>query len=152
MCISYYKPADIAQKTWCIVMGRTPFCRTSNKLVHDFSNIEGTQTCLSIGNQTRTPYFWLQKIAHRTSNLIGLLLNYSSNSLECVRLMVIELEHPIFGFERSNIKLWTSFDPSVLSRFESVLSLFAFNNLVFNQSIMISWSFFFSSLWPTLIL
>ena len=37
----------------------------------------------------------------------------TSNELERVHLMVIELEHPIFGFERSNIELRTLFDPSL---------------------------------------
>ena len=32
--------------------------------------------------------------------------------------MVIELEHPIFGFERSNIELRTLFDPSLLISIE----------------------------------
>ena len=32
------------------------------------------------------------------------------NELECVHLLVIKLEHPIFGFEQSNIeRTWTSF-------------------------------------------
>ena len=71
-------------------------------------------------------------IENRTSNLIGLsldLLNYSSNwlehhffpllnELERVHLLVIELEHPIFGFERSNIELRTLFDPSLSVRYE----------------------------------
>ena len=68
--------------------------------------------CSSIGSRTATPYFWLQTNKHRTSNQIGPLLelqNYSSNILEhpffeCqnifkhVHSLVIELEHPIFGF------------------------------------------------------
>ena len=37
----------------------------------------------------------------------------TSNELERVHLMVIELEHPIFGFKRSNIELRTFFDPSL---------------------------------------
>ena len=31
----------------------------------------------------------------------------TSNELERVHLLIIELEHPIFGFERSNIELRT---------------------------------------------
>ena len=38
----------------------------------------------------------------------------TSNKLECVHQLVIELEYPIFGFERSNIELRTLFDPSLL--------------------------------------
>ena len=49
------------------------------------SNIKRTQTCSSIGDQTRTPYFWLRTNEHCTLNLIRLsldLLNYSSNWLK----------------------------------------------------------------------
>ena len=66
-------------------MGRTPFYRTSIELENHFSNIERTRTCSSIGDRTRTPFFWLRTNEHRTSNLIRLslnLLNYSSNWLE----------------------------------------------------------------------
>ena len=55
-----------------VVMGRTPFYRTSNELEHHFSNIERTRTCSCIGDRTRTLYFWLRTNEHRTSNLIGL--------------------------------------------------------------------------------
>ena len=68
-----------------LVMGPTPFYRTSNELEHHFWNIEQTRTCSSIGDRTGTPYFWLWTIEHRPSNLIGLsldLLNYSSNWYE----------------------------------------------------------------------
>ena len=37
----------------------------------------------------------------------------TSNELERVHLIVIELKHPIFGFERSNFELRTLFDPSL---------------------------------------
>ena len=106
-----------------LVMGRTQFYRTSDELEHHFLNVEITWVCSSIYDRTWTSHFWLWMNKHRTSNLIGLsvdLLNYSSNwlkhhffELERVHLFVIELEHPIFGFERSNIKLWTLFDPSL---------------------------------------
>ena len=55
-----------------LVMGRTPFYRTSIELEHHFSNIERTRTCSSIGDRTRKPYFWLRTNEHWTSNLIGL--------------------------------------------------------------------------------
>ena len=35
------------------------------------------------------------------------------NILERVHLLVIEFDHPIFGFERSNIELLTLFAPSL---------------------------------------
>ena len=37
------------------------------------------------------------------------------DELQCVHLLVIELEHPILGFERSNIELRTLFDPSLIA-------------------------------------
>ena len=55
---------------YVLVMCRTPFFRTSNELEHHFSNIERTRTCSSIGDRTRTPYFWLRTIEHRTSNIV----------------------------------------------------------------------------------
>ena len=51
-------------------MGRTPFYRTLNELEHHFSNIKQTRTCSSYGYRTRTPYFWLWTIKHRTSNIV----------------------------------------------------------------------------------
>ena len=51
---------------------------------------DGSNTILSNIERTRTPYF-------RTSN-----------ELKRVHVMVIQLEHPIFGFEHLNIKLGTS--------------------------------------------
>ena len=74
--------------TWIekwLVMCQTSFYRTSNQLEHNFSNIERTLTCSSVGDGTRTPYFWLRTIEHRTSNLIQSslhLLNCSSNWLK----------------------------------------------------------------------
>ena len=47
-----------------VVMGQTLFYRASNKLKHHFSNIEQTRMCSSIGDQTRTPFFWLQTNEH----------------------------------------------------------------------------------------
>ena len=70
---------------YALVMGRTPFYRTSIELGHHFSNIERTRTCSFIGDRTRTPYFWIRTNGYQTSNLIGPLLdlqNYSSNRME----------------------------------------------------------------------
>ena len=56
-----------------------------NKLKRHFSNIERTQMCSFLGDQTRTPYFLLWTKEHWLSNLIKLSLDslkYSSNSLE----------------------------------------------------------------------
>ena len=68
-----------------VVVGRTRFYWTSNKLEHHFLNVERIRTCSSIGDQTWTPYFWLRTNEHGTLNLIGLLLDlldYSSNWLK----------------------------------------------------------------------
>ena len=49
-----------------VVMGRTPFYRTSNELKHHSLNIERTRTRSPIGDRTRTPYFWLGTNGHHT--------------------------------------------------------------------------------------
>ena len=48
---------------FAIVMGRTPFYRTSNGLEHHFSNIERTRTCSSENSRTsnRLRTFYLNK-------------------------------------------------------------------------------------------
>ena len=90
-------------------------------------NIEGTQTCTSIDDPTRSYYFWLRMNGHQTSTIIGIWLDLmnkqsaqsqtsffqTSNRLQCVHILVIKLKHSIFGFERSNNKLQTWFDPSL---------------------------------------
>ena len=54
-----------------------------------FSNIEWTRTCLSFGNRTRTPYFWLRMIEHQTSNIVRpitsilAILGITNSSLLC---------------------------------------------------------------------
>ena len=57
------------------VMGQTPSYRTSIKLEHHFSIIERTQTCAFVHDRTRTPYFWLRTIEHRTSNIVRPITN-----------------------------------------------------------------------------
>ena len=44
----------------CLVMGQTTFHQTLNKLQHHFLKFKWT----------RTPYFWLWTIEHRTSNVV----------------------------------------------------------------------------------
>ena len=78
VCWAIFLPFCFISK---LVMGRTPFYRTSIELEHHFLNIERTWLCSSIGNRTRTRYFGLRMNKHRTSTLIGLSLdlqNYSS--------------------------------------------------------------------------
>ena len=41
----------------------------------NFSNIKRTRTCSSFGDQTRTPYFWLQTIEHQTLNIVQPITN-----------------------------------------------------------------------------
>ena len=77
------------QRLYFIVMGWTPFYRTSIELEHHFSNIERTRTSSFVGDRTRTPYFWLLAIEHRTSNLIG-------PSLDLVKCLSNRIEHQFF--------------------------------------------------------
>ena len=85
-------------------MGRTPFYRTSIELEHFFSNIEWTRTCSFVGDRTRTSNFEPNRaFTTLTKSHIELTRTSffrTSIELEHVHLMVIE--HPIFGFKRSN--------------------------------------------------
>ena len=65
-----------ANFSFFLVMGRTPFYRTSIELEHHFSNIERTRTCSFVDDRTRTPYFWLRTIEHRTSNIVRPITNF----------------------------------------------------------------------------
>ena len=111
-----------------IVMCQTPFYRTSNELKHHFSNIERTRTCSSIGDQTRTPYFFI--LNDRTSNFepnrtftrFTNLQNCSLNRLEH-HFLDIEQTQTCSSFTNRTqapyfwlrtIKLWTLFNPSLL--------------------------------------
>ena len=70
---------------YLLVMGRTAFIKHRTNLSIIFQTSKGFRMFSSISDRTQTPYFWLQTIEHRTSNLIGLsldLLNYSSNWLQ----------------------------------------------------------------------
>ena len=67
MILGIIQAAIQLEKFWLhfillLVMGRTPFYRTSIELEHHFSNIERTRTCSFFDDQTRTPYFWLRMI------------------------------------------------------------------------------------------
>ena len=118
-------------------MGRTPFYRTSNDLKHHFSNIERSRTSffehrtnsnvfiywwsnsntLFLASNDWTSNFKPNRAFTRFTKLLFEVTRTSlfrtSNELERVHLLVIELEHLIFGFERSNIELRTLFDPSL---------------------------------------
>ena len=89
-------------------MCQTPFYQTSNQLEDHFLNIEQTRTCSSIGDRTRTSYHWLRTSnfeAHRAfTRFTKLLIELTrksffrtSNELERVHLLIIELEHPILA-------------------------------------------------------
>ena len=56
----------LSNRWFLVVMGRTPFYRTSKELEHHISNIVQTWTCSSIGDNTQTPYFWHWTNDHRT--------------------------------------------------------------------------------------
>ena len=71
----------------------------------------------SIDDRSPTLEFWLQTNGHRTCILLGFTrftksfieqtrtsFFLTSNGLEYVHLLVMELENPIFGFERSNFE------------------------------------------------
>ena len=99
-----------------VVMGRTSFYRTSNELEHHFLNIEGTRT-----RTCSSKYWWSNSNTlflacnKRTLNMkpnkvftwfIKLLIELTrtsffltSNEPERVHLFLIEIQHPIFGFE-----------------------------------------------------
>ena len=106
--------------------GSNTFYRTSNELEHHISNIEPTQTCLSIVNQTRIPYFWLSSNV-LTLNVLASISRFDKlfieqtctsffqtlNRLEHVQLLVMELEHTMFGFNHTKNKHQTYFNPSL---------------------------------------
>ena len=107
-----------------VVMGRTPFYRTSffehrtNSNVFIYSSNSNT---LFFASNDRTsniePNMPFTSFAKLLFELTRTSLFRISNELECVHLLVIELEHPIFGFERLNIELRTLFDPSLKACF-----------------------------------
>ena len=60
-------------------MGQTPFYQTSNELEHQF--FEQSRMCSSIGDQTQTPYLWLQTNEH----LLDLINGTDSNIILSAR-------------------------------------------------------------------
>ena len=111
-----------------LVMGQTTFYWTSNKLEHHFWKIKRTRTSfLEHRTNSNTFIYWwsnsnnsilaskdqTSKIEHERPSLD--LLNYPSNILEHdffkhwtdLNVLVIELKHPILGFEPSDIELRT---------------------------------------------
>ena len=99
-----------------LLMGRTPFYWTLIELKHLFSNIEQTRRCSSIDDRTRTPEFWLRINEHRILKAFTRLFIEPTqtsffralNRPKRVHILLIQLEQPTFGFERSNIKLRTT--------------------------------------------
>ena len=86
----------------------------SNMFIYWWSNLN----TLFFASNNRTSNFAPNRAFTRFTKVLFELTRTSlfrtSNELERVHLLVIELEHPIFGFERSNIELRTLFDPSLL--------------------------------------
>ena len=99
-----------------LVMGRTPFYWTSNKLEHHFSNIKNELKNvyllmielenLNFGFQRTDFKHWTYKPFSRFTNLFVIQTRtpffWTPNVLERVHLMVIKFQYPIFGFKRSN--------------------------------------------------
>ena len=103
-------------------MDRTPFYRTSTRT----SFFEHRTNLNVFINWWSNSITWILASNKRTSNIKCLNLIYLTihqtdskrffftlNELERVHFLVIELEHPNFGFKQSNIELQTSFDPSL---------------------------------------
>ena len=98
-----------------LVMCWTPFYRTSNELEHHFSNMfihwSSNSNTIFLASNDRTSNFEPKRASTRFTKLLFELSRTSlfrtSNELERVHLLVIELEHHIFGYERSNIELRT---------------------------------------------
>ena len=85
----------------------------SNVFIYWWSN----SNTLFMASNDRTSNFEPNRAFTRFTKLLFELTRTSlfrtSNELERVHLLVIEPEHPIFGFEHSNIELRTLFDPSL---------------------------------------
>ena len=99
-----------------VVMGRTPFYRTSNKLEHHFQTLNKLKCVHLLGIELKHPIFGFErtniepnKAFTKFTKLLIELTRTSffqiSNELERVHLLEIELKHPIFAFEHrtSNI-------------------------------------------------
>ena len=90
-----------------LVMGRTPFYRTLNKLKHHFSDIERVHLLviklehLNFGFEWTDIEHWTLKAFNRFPKLFIAQTQTSffrtSNRLEHVHLLVIELEHPFLA-------------------------------------------------------
>ena len=96
----FVKILRVLVRFW-VVMGRTPFYRTSIELEHHFLNIKQTGTCSSIGHQTRTPYFWLKTNEHRTLNELEHHFLNIKQTRTCSPIGD-QTWTPIFGFQRTN--------------------------------------------------
>ena len=96
----------------------------SNLFIHWWSN----SNTLFLALNDRTSNFEPNRAFNRFTKLLFELnwtsLFWTSNELERVHLLVIELEHPIFGFEWSNIELPKLFDPSLTWRRQPTLLYF----------------------------
>ena len=107
-----------------------------SNIEHHFLNIECTWT--------RTPYFCFEQASNIkpyraftrfAKLLIGLTrisFFQSSNKLKRVHILVFELEHPIFGFERSNIVLQTN-NPSLKPAVGLGKTLFLFHSWILKK-------------------
>ena len=98
---------------YVLVKGQTPFYRTSNELEDHFSNMEHVHVLmiehLNFGFEQTDIKLQTEKFFNRFSKSFleqtPISFFRTSIELEHVHLLVMEFEHPIFGFEQSNIQL-----------------------------------------------
>ena len=110
--------------------------------------IARTRTCSSIGDQTQTPYFLLWTNENLTLNLIGFsqyllqfyrgdsnIIFWTSNKLEHFHLLVIELQHPNFGFEWINFEHRSTHHYQVVQTIASIFFCNSFVETIFTTSL-----------------
>ena len=94
----------------------------SSKQISYLNSSDGSNTILSNIERTRTPYFWLQTIEHRTLNIVRpitkqhwTLLNYSSIlRLTCVNQHLYSRTRPMSRMSLPNNKSCRRLAPFVL--------------------------------------
>ena len=115
-------------------MEKTPFYQTSNELEFHFSNIEQLKCFLllvmehlifAIKQTNIEPNRAFTRFPKLLIELTRTSIFRTSNKLEHVYLLAIKLKHPIFGFERSNIEL---FSPLIVN---SSSDHFQLSNVIF---------------------
>ena len=96
-----------------------------NDREHHFSIIKWTVMCLSIGNETRTPYFLASNEQTLNIEPDRAFTRFTKSLIEHCFLNIKQtwtcssFEPPIFGFKRLNIKFWTSFELRKIQKVDS---------------------------------